>query len=270
MSPTSPQRPDTTASTTAGGQKLVPALARGVRILDIVSKSKQSLNVTEIAAELGVAKSSVHGLCATLVELHLLVRKSDQTYYLGPHVMRWANRFSRESDVATEFATIWDQGSQLPGATITLSVLEGAEVVYLAARNAELSVGFDFRIGMRLPAPFTATGKSFLSYMSEAEVRKLIGNKFPEPLTERSVQDFDTLLAELKQIRMRGYSIDNQQVKDGMICFGASVLNSDNRPIAGVAVSLSQEAVDENGEDLIVNSVQEIAKTISFRLGAEL
>ena len=251
-------------------QKLVPALERGVRILDIVSKSKQSLNVTDIANELGVAKSSAHGLCATLVKLNLLVRKSDQTYQLGPHIMRWANRFNRESDVATEFATIWDESSHLPGATITLSVLEGAEVVYVAARNSELSVGFDFRIGMRLPAPFTATGKSFLSYMSEFEVRRLIGSKFPDPLTENSVQKFPELLDELKQSRARGYSIDNQQVKEGMVCFGASVLNSSNRPIAGVAVSLPVGTIEENDEELIVHNVQEIAKKISLRLGAEL
>jgi IclR family transcriptional regulator, blcABC operon repressor len=251
-------------------QKLVPALERGVRILDIVSKSKRSLNVTDIANELGVAKSSAHGLCITLVELNLLVRKSDQTYQLGPHIMRWANRFNHESDVAQEFASIWDESSQLPGATITLSVLEGAEVVYVAARNSEMSVGFDFRIGMRLPAPFTATGKSFLSYMSDFDIRRLIGNEFPEPLTKNSVQDFSELFAELKQTRTRGYSIDNQQVKDGMVCFGASVLNSRNRPIAGVAVSLSVGTIKEGDEELIVQSVQDIANKISLRLGAEL
>lgn len=250
--------------------KRVPALERGVKILDIVSKSKQSLNVTKIALQLGIAKSSAHGLCATLVELNLLVRKSDQTYQLGPHVMRWANKFARETDVATEFATIWDEGSQLPGATITLSVIEGTEVVYIAARNSDLTDDFDFRIGMRLPAPFTATGKAFLSYMSEFDLRKLIGDKFPAPLTPNSVQNFTDLFSELKQCREHGYSIDNQQVKEGMICFGASVLNSFNRPIAGVAVSLPIEAVEKNGNDKIVKSVQEIAKKISLRLGAEL
>ncbi|MDF1670737.1 MAG: IclR family transcriptional regulator [Roseovarius sp.] len=250
--------------------KLVPALVRGVQVLDTVAKSKKSLKVTEIADLIGVAKSSVHGICMTLTELNLLVKKSDHTYQLGPHIMRWSNRFTHESDVATEFASIWDESSSLPGATITLSVLEGAEVVYLAARNAELSVGYSFRIGMRLPAAFTATGKAFLSFMSNGEVRRLLNDQIPDPLTENSVQDIETLLDELEVVRQQGYSIDNQQVKMGMVCYGASVLDSLNRPIAGVAVSLSADAISEIGEKVIVDNIKEISKKISFRLGAEL
>ncbi|MEP3231998.1 MAG: IclR family transcriptional regulator [Hyphomicrobiales bacterium] len=250
--------------------KLVPALVKGANVLDIVAKSQKTLNITEIAEEIGIAKSSVHGICVTLTELNLLLKKPDQTYQLGPHIMRWANRFTYESDVATEFATIWDEGSSLPGATITLSVLEGSEVVYIAARNSELSVGYDFRIGMRLPAVFTATGKSFLSYLPESEVRRLIGKTFPEPLTDNSVQDLDTLIDELAVIRAQGHSVDCEQVKLGMVCYGVTVLNSNNKPIAGVAVSLSTDAIEEIGETMVIKNIKDISKKISFRLGAEL
>jgi len=172
--------------------------------------------------------------------------------------------------VAAEFAAIWDQGTQLPGATITLSVLEGPEVVYIACRNSDMTRNFNFRIGMRLPAAFTATGKSFLSYMSDFEVRKLFEEQFPEPLTANSVTDVDLLIEELRACRERGYSIDNQQISDGMVCYGASVLNSQNRPIAGVAVSLPKGESSEDEEAHIIRNVKTIAKTISLRLGADV
>ncbi|MGL1919894.1 MAG: IclR family transcriptional regulator [Hyphomicrobiales bacterium] len=250
--------------------KLVPALVRGTQVLDIIAKSKKSLNVTDIANELQFAKSSIHGICVTLTELNLLHKKPDQTYRLGPHIMRWSNRFMQETDVATEFASIWDESTTLPGATITLSVLEDTEVVYIAARNAELSAGFDFRIGMRLPAIFTATGKSFLSHKSDSEVRRLLKNKIPAPLTKHSNQNIDALLAELALVRLKGYSVDNQQVTEGMVCYGASVVNSLNQPIAGVAVSLSIEAIETFGEKHIIESVKDISQKISLRLGAVL
>lgn len=250
--------------------RLVPALVRGVQVLDIIAKSKKGLNVTDIANELKIAKSSIHGICVTLTELNMLNKKPDQTYRLGPHIMRWSNRFMQETDVATEFASIWDESSTLPGATITLSVLEDTEVVYIAARNAELSAGFDFRIGMRLPAMFTATGKSFLSHKSDSEIRRLLEDKMPAPLTKHSNLDIETLLAELAQVRLNGYSVDNQQVTVGMVCYGASVVNSLNQPIAGVAVSLSLEAAEEIGEKHIIESVKDISQKISFRLGAQL
>ncbi len=251
--------------------KLVPALERGASILDLVAKSKDNMTISKIAKELGIAKSSVHTLCNTLVQLELLLRRPDQSFHLGPHVMRWSNAFTKQSDVVKEFATIWDQETELPGATITLSVLEDTEVVYIAARNSAASSSLiDFRIGMRIPAAFTATGKSFLSYLSDFEVRRLYNGGLPAAITPHSVQDVDALLSELRGVRENGYSFDNEQVAEGVVCFGASVLNSQNRPIAGVAVSLPVERLDDTQKTRAIEDVQRIATKISHRMGADL
>jgi DNA-binding IclR family transcriptional regulator len=251
--------------------KLVPALERGVRILDHVARARAYPTLTDLARHLDIAKSSVHTLCNTLVQLELLIRRPDQTFQLGPHVMRWSNAFAQQSDVAAEFATIWDQETELPGATITLTVLEGSEVVYIAARNSAISHSLiEFRAGMRLPAAFTATGKAFLSYMSDFEVRRLYADGLPEPRTPHSVQSIDSLVRELQDVRRNGYSVDNQQVAEGIVCYGASVLDSRNRPIAGVAVSLAADDLSDGERIRIISNVQRIAARLSRRMGADL
>ena len=103
--------------------KLVPALERGARVLDLVSRTRNQLSLSDIARELNIARSTAHAICHTLVNLELLIRRNDQTFQMGPHVMRWSNAFMTQSDVAAEFATIWDRETELPGATTTLSVL---------------------------------------------------------------------------------------------------------------------------------------------------
>eukprot|EP01037_Dinobryon_pediforme_P015632 gene15632-15779_t len=250
--------------------KLVPAVERASRILDLVSRSRYP-SLSEFARELNIAKSSIHTLCNTLVQLELLIRRPDQTFQLGPHMMRWANAFTQQSDVVTEFATIWDQETALPGATITLSVLEGSEVIYIAARNSEISHSLiEFRAGMRMPAAFTATGKAFLSHMNDVEVRRLYVNGLPKPRTSFSTRSVERLLEELEEVRANGYSCDDQQVAEGIVCFGASVLNSRNRPIAGVAVSILAEKLSEDEKAQIISDVQRIAKRLSHRMGADL
>ncbi|MCY0148600.1 IclR family transcriptional regulator [Hoeflea sp. G2-23] len=250
---------------------LVPALERGTRILDLIARTKGYPSLSEIAREIGIAKSSAHTLCNTLVQLELLIRRPDQTFQLGPHVMRWSNAFTQQSDVAAEFAALWDQETEMPGATITLSVLEGTEVVYIAARNSAVSHSLiEFRAGMRLPAPFTATGKAFLSQMSDFEVRRLLSDGLPEPRTPHSVQTLDALLSELQTIRKHGYSCDDQQVAEGLVCYGASVLDSRNRPIAGIAVSLQAEQLSESEKNQIISNVQRMAARLSVRMGADL
>ncbi len=251
--------------------KLVPAVERATQIMDFVARSRMPPSLSEIAREIGAAKSSVHTLCNTLVQLDLLVRQADQTFRLGPHVMRWSNAFVERSDVAQEFTSIWDQETELPGATITLSVLRDDEVVYIAARNSAASASLiDFRAGMRLPAAFTATGKAFLSHMSDFEVRRLYAKGLPPPRTENSVKSVEDLIGELHKIRQDGYSCDNEQIAEGVVCFGASVLDSRNRPIAGVAVSLLAENVSAGETAKTISNVQRIAMTLSHRMGADL
>lgn len=251
--------------------KLAPALERGARILDLVARCHSYLSLSDLSRELEIAKSSVHTLCNTLIQLDLLIRRPDQTFQIGPHVMRWSNAFTKQSDVATEFTTIWDQETELPGATITLSVLEGAEVIYIAARNSAVSHSLiEFRAGMRLPAAFTATGKAFLSHLSDFEVRRLFPDGLPAPRTPHSVQSLDVLLDELREVRLNGYSCDDEQCAEGLVCYGASVLDSRNRPVAGVAVSLPAEKMAAEEKAKIISDVQRIATSLSHRMGADL
>lgn len=251
--------------------RLVPAVERATRILDFIARTRNFPTISELSRELGLAKSTTHTLCTTLTELNLLIRRADQTYQLGPHLMRWSNAFTRQSDVVTEFATIWDKETEMPGATITLTVLEGSEVVYIAARNSTVSHSLvDFHAGMRLPAAFTATGKAFLSFMSDFEVKRLYADGFPPPRTPHSVQSMEQLFEELSMVRKLGHSVDDQQVAEGIICFGAPVIGSRNTPIAGVAVSVLVEDASESEQQRIIASVKRIASRLSLRMGAEM
>lgn len=250
---------------------LVPALSRGVQIMDLVGEEPDALTLAELSRRLGVAKSSVHSLCATLLELGLLRRNSDQTFAIGPHVMRWSRAFARRTDVATEFARIWDENtSELQGATITLSVPDGNEVVYIGARNSNCTPWFQFRVGSRLPMAFTATGYAMMSWMSDAEIRLRYRDGLPEPMTPFSPRSLDRILELVHSARARGYSREEQSVSEGMVCFGAAVMNAQNAVIAGVAVSLPIDEVTPEYEAHVVATLRQIAATISQRLGADI
>ncbi|MCI4665505.1 MAG: IclR family transcriptional regulator [Neomegalonema sp.] len=246
--------------------KRVPALDRGVQILDFVAGAEIAPNATEICKKVGIAKSSAHGLLSTLCELGLLVRRGDQTYSMGPHVARWGAAFERQTDIGREFAQIWDTATTLPGATITLSVLEGDRVVYIGARNSGATPWVDFRIGMSLPAAFTATGMAIMSRMSNAEIRAQLSNGLPAPLTPYSVRTIDDVLENVAAARAHGLSIDQQQTREGMICLGAPILNAQGRAIAGVAVSFPVEEFDDLREQL-TKEIKAIAETLSARMG---
>ena len=247
----------------------VPALVRGARVLDAVMASQQPMTVTDLARWLKLPKSTVHGLCTTLVNLNLLARRNGTYFCIGPHVMRWASAFLGQTDLTSEFSALWNDLRVWTDDTITLSVLDGRDVIYIACRNTASPLGITFRIGMRLPAAFTATGKAILSTMTERQVRMVMSGAWPKPRTRRSVSGIDALLRELEDCRRRGFSIDNEQTLEGMYCFGTPVRDSTDRAVAGIAVSLLATRVSESTTKLAVKGIKDMARQLSLRLGAD-
>jgi IclR family transcriptional regulator, blcABC operon repressor len=248
----------------------VPALRRTVLILDLVAAAERPLNAAEITRSLGLPKSTVHGLLTVMMELNLLVRNPDGAFRLGPHPMRWTNAFLAEMDVLSVFNEYFAKDTVLKPYTMTLTVLDRDDVVYIGCRNSNQPLGQTFRIGMRLPAPFTATGKMFLSEMPDKELRVLFNSSFPAPMTSRSVRNLDQLMGELAITRDRGYSIDDGQVREAMICIGSAVRDHSGKMIAGIATSLLRiEASDDVLSDM-AKEVQRAANALSRNLGASV
>lgn len=244
-----------------------PALRRAVQILDLVSDAKTALTFTDIVSQLSLPKSSAHGLCGVLTELGLLMRTPSGTYRLGARSMRWANGFLRRTDVVSEFQQLLQEQPLLSAFTVTLTVLEGTQVVYLACANSHNALGFTFRIGMRLPAPFTATGKAILSTFTDSEINARFKNQWPKALTPNSVTDGIQFSEALAATRLRGFAIDMGEVREGMLCLGAPVKDASGLVCAGLAVSMlaaesNEEHIQNTGEVLI-----RMARILSSRLG---
>ena len=250
--------------------KPVPALVRAKRIMDVLAEGNQPKGVSDLARALDLPRSTVHGLCRTMTDLGLLVKVGAYRFTIGPHVLSWANAFEGQSNIAQAFAAIAESIDR-PEA-INLSILMGHEVMYIACRQGSDPLGVRFRAGLRFPAPFTATGKAILSTMKDADVASLFSEYWPESLTRASVTDVESLLIELDATRRRGFSIDNGQLRDAMICFGAPIFAAGYGPTAaaGIAIGiLSGKDVDEVGKE-VGPVISRLAADISQRLGASL
>ena len=246
-----------------------PAVVRAVHILDAIGAASAPLALADLARATGVPKSTLHGLCDTLVKLRLVKRHANGGMTMGSHVMRWANAFLSQTHLTEEFRTVWEASHVFAQETVTLSVLDGTEVIYLACHNGNRPLGVTFRIGMRLPAPYTATGKAMLSTLPPGEAADLLAGAWPEPLTRASVGTFAALAEEMTQVRRDGYSIDNGQMHEGMICFGAPVFDaSGEHAVAALAVSFLTNEIDAETGRRIGRQMRELADQLSVRLGA--
>src|SRR5436305_9584506 len=116
------------------GPSLVPAVSRALMLLDRLATRRQPMTLARLAAELALPKSSVHGLCNTLMSFGYLRRQSDGAFLIGPRVMGLAEAFVSGTDVAQEFNALWVDAGAAPEETMVLSVLSGTDALYVAVR----------------------------------------------------------------------------------------------------------------------------------------
>jgi DNA-binding IclR family transcriptional regulator len=254
----------------AGGRAaLVPAVQRALTLLERLAARREPMSLARLASELALPKSSVHGLCTTLVSLGYLRRQSDGAFLIGPRVMGLAEAFVAGTNVAHEFDALWDTAAP-PEETIILSVLDGAEVVYVAARNGTRPLGLAFNVGMRLPAHLAASGKALLACLEPEALRSRLPAGALPRLTGRGAATSAELARELATTKKRGYSIDDESVREGVYCYGAPVFDASGQAVAGIGVCIHKGRLGADRGARHLRSLLDAAQRLSRRLGCEL
>ena len=254
----------------AGIAPLVPAVKRALTLLDRLAQQREPMSLAQLTSELALPKSSVHGLCNTLMSFGYLRRQPDGAFLIGPRVMSLAEAFVAGTDVAQEFNALWADAGSAPEETVVLSVLSGGDALYVAVRNSARPLGLAFNVGMRLPAYLSGSGRAMLAHRAPDEVRRLYATGLPQHLTRKGPRDVPALLKELATNRKRGYSIDDESVREGVYSFGAPVFDATGQVVAGVAVCINKALLGAERGERHRAAVLAVARTLSQRLGGEV
>jgi len=246
----------------------VPAVARAARLLEALAASGEPMTLAALTRRLDLPKSTVHGLCATLVRSGLVKRFDDGSYHLGLRIMDLAHALLARTDLTAEFVRLLERNAPLPEESVVLSVLDGADIVYVACRNGTRPFGFNFRIGMRLPANCTASGKALLASLPPERVANLARGRSFYALTRRSLTEPLPLQRHLAQVRRQGYALDDEETREGMVCFGAPVYGADSgAALAAVGISLPKAGLSPALRTSAIETVTTLAAELTTRLG---
>ena len=148
-----------------------------------------------------------------------------------------------------------------------LSVLSGTEALYVAVRKSARPLGLAFNVGMRLPAHLSSSGKAMLAHRPPEEVQRLFGDTPLGRLTHKGPRDLRALQAELALVRERGFSVDDEAVREGVHAFGAPVFDASGQAVAGVAVCINKAQLGADDGERHRRAALSVARTLSQRLG---
>lgn len=166
-----------------------------LRALELL-RDRPTVTLSEVARELGVARSTAHRLLAML-RFHDFVRQNPETKAYGPggRLLELALAVTGERDVRALLRGELERLSAEVGETAHLVTLHGADALFLDSVECDRIVRVSSRAGVYVPAWLTAAGKALLAQLPPQRASELL------PTRHRT-----ELLGALRLVRRRGYA----------------------------------------------------------------
>jgi DNA-binding IclR family transcriptional regulator len=194
-----------------------PAVGRAIRLLGLLAEAGRALTLTELAAGLGLAKSSTANLCLSL-EAGRMIERVPLGYRLGIRTAELGGAFAAQFNQVREFYAVCESSPVLATELVQVAVLDDTDALYLARYEGSRSVRLGTPLGSRLPAALSATGRALLMTHSDDDLRVMLSRGRPLPkLTSHSTIDVDAVLAKIAVSRERGWSVDEEESFRGIV-----------------------------------------------------
>ncbi len=241
------------------------SLDKALDIIELVLDQGRDLSITEISERLAMGKGTVHRILSTLKEHKFFQQDSNTKLYgLGVRTLEIGAPKKQEVFLRKAIIPFMQELYERCGETINLAVWEYNEIRYIHRLESEEMLRISMPAGARFPGYCAATGKVFLSYFSNEDIRQIYGrmNAFKK-YTERTIDSVDALIADIEKVRIERVAIDDEETLSGVYCVAAPILNSKGECVASISISAPKNRVFPGTSATFAKLVSEAAQNIT-------
>lgn len=212
------------------------SLGKALQIL--VHLGTEPATLDELAAVVGVHKTTVLRLLRTLAEENFVFRDATHRYHLGSRVFELSSRGLEQRPVRATAAPHLAAFNREHGRTVHLVELVGAEIVYIDKLESHDHVRMASRIGLRAPVYSTAAGKVLSADLPDAELDEVLAQATFRRATPNTITDPREFRTELARVRAQGWAHDREENEPSINCISAPVRDASGATVAAVSVSV--------------------------------
>lgn len=246
----------------------MPDAADALALLQLLARRGTPQPGALLARELALPRSSTYRLLGVLRDAGFVSHFSDDRRWgLGVAAYELGSAYTRQEPMQRVALPIIRRLVDQTQQNAHLAVLHGKDVLYIIEERAPGRPALVSDVGVRLPAPLTASGLTMLAALPKQQVRALFSSR-ADFVQRHGVgpTSLTALQSELAQVRRRGYAVENGSVTTGLASVAAAVFDHTGQPAAGLACTFSAE-LDASARQELVEHVQVSADTLSKRLG---
>jgi len=241
--------------------------ARGVdRVIDIFRKLHQAqrpMTMRELIEATGSPRSSIYELVAILTEVGWLETSADGNVFFGREMHYYGSDYATHNDLISRAHQSILALVRKYDETTQLCMLEGNKYSVVLSENSARPFNISSDIGVRVPIPWTATGRLLLGHMSADAIRTLI--PADDFVLDNGVRiDFDEFMRDVQNAKALGYCCTEGLSNAFRLCMAAPVRDRAGIPIAALCFMTGRDTDPERRQSMLDDLLQS-AQALSHR-----
>ena len=241
--------------------------ARGVdRVIDIFKKLHQAqrpMTMRELIEATGSPRSSIYELVAILTEVGWLETSADGNVFFGREMHYFGSDYATHNDLISRAHQSILALVRKYDETTQLCMLEGNKYSVVLSENSARPFNISSDIGVRVPIPWTATGRLLLGHMSADAIRALI--PADDFVLDNGVRiDFDEFMRDVQNAKALGYCCTEGLSNAFRLCMAAPVRDRAGIPIAALCFMTGRDTDPERRQSMLEDLLQS-AQALSYR-----
>jgi IclR family pca regulon transcriptional regulator len=216
-------------------------LMKGLRVIEAFSAERPRLSIAEAGASAGLDRATARRCLLTLAE-NGYADHDGKLFTLTPRVLRLGIGCLAAMPLPRLVQPALDRLSGEIGESTSVSILDGADIVYVARAAQKRVMSITLMPGSRLPAYCTSMGRVLLAALAPSAARETLDGTARIARTERTVTNVDRLMALLEETSRQGFALIDQEVEIGLRSIAVPLVDARGRTVAALNVGLAASA----------------------------
>jgi len=244
--------------------KSIPTVLRTLLVLEELARVGTPLTPTEVNERLGLPKATIHRLFATLEAEGFVVREIDgRAYSPGNRLRRLSVNVVSSLRVRMPRLVVLNALAAEIGETCNIAIPDRESMIYLERVETKWPLRIQLPVGTHVPFHCTASGKMYLSSLSDSYLHRYVNAARLTAHTEQTITDRTALRAEIALTRERGHAEDNEEFMDGMIAIAMPVRDEQGRLLATVSFHAPTVRLDLEAAQAHLDRLREAADELT-------
>ncbi|MBX2835206.1 MAG: IclR family transcriptional regulator [Gammaproteobacteria bacterium] len=267
--PTEPAGFEAVSTLNPSGSKQIQSVGRALTILELLAAEGDALPLKELASRSQLNQSTCHHLISTLVGRGYIDHQGrNRGYGLGRKFHELADLAGRQTDLAEILKQNVEALSKKLEQSVQLAVLSDTSLVTkLSCQHPKNHFAEPDELIKMSASHAAATGKAILAWLPDSELVRVIAANGLTGYTPNTITSLSGLIEELRHVRRNGFAVDDEELREGIVCVGSALRESSGAVVASISVTIP--AVDATPEyrKALSQSVIQAAQQFSKRLG---